>query len=179
MFIAVDTYTVARPIKIKGRQYLAGETISPAEIADIRGVDGLLSRKWIIPTPDPHGRKTLPEKPTIISTPASWRKQMAGLREGTIAVTYDPDPGDELRVTFDTSFPGPSMWNYGDGGGSIQGDSHTTRTYGAPGTYQVTAISSTHQGTVSVTVPQAMEDEPAAANATSTRRARRKPANGG
>lgn len=162
VYVIPQTFDVKRRFTAFGHVYDPGSTIDGPTLARIRSADVLLSRKFVIPTPDPHSRDTKPEHPTPTALPATVRQNLINLpkEEGTITVTYDTDPGDELRVTFDASFSGPAVWDYGDGGGTVQGDSHTTRTYGAPGTYQVTATSGTHTGTVSVTVPQVVEEEP-------------------
>jgi hypothetical protein len=114
----------------------------------------LISAGLIVAVPDPYRRRAaaaVAPQPTYIA-PGAYPNtgEMIG---GTITVTKDPDPGDELRAIFDVDFPGPMGWSFGDDTSDYQNDNHTAHPYGAAGTYLVVAQSATHRAQVSVTVP--------------------------
>lgn len=149
------TYTVRVPFTANGVAYAKDRVLTNPEM-DGLNLGVLVSSGRLIARPDVHHRRAhehLGPQPTYI--PPGARPSSTALTAGTITVTPDPDPGDELRVTMDSSFPGPTEWHYGDGGSSYQEDGHTTRTYGAAGTYQVMVVSKTHKATATVTVPTA------------------------
>lgn len=57
------SFTAGRPITLEGTLYALGATIPTAVVARVRRVNGLLSRRWIIPVVDPYFsrlRKTTP-----------------------------------------------------------------------------------------------------------------------
>ncbi len=76
MFRLSTTFTVRRPFKYNGTVYDPGQTFTADQMAYMRHSDSLMSRKFIVPTPDPHGRKGDPLTPTPISLPASIRQKM-------------------------------------------------------------------------------------------------------
>lgn len=92
MFRPVESYTATRAMTLNGTAYSAGETIAWDDIVHSRKSDALLSRKFIIPIPDPHARRTKPETPTPVSTPAKFRKTPPGPVIPT-SVVVTPNPG--------------------------------------------------------------------------------------
>lgn len=121
MFRPVDTYTATRAMTLNGTPYAPGEEISRDDIIHSRKADALLSRKFIIPTPDPHARKTKPGTPTPVSTPATYRRAGAPLPD---MVVLNPDfPHMTVGETVQMSvmyFPegsfAPITWSIGPAG---------------------------------------------------------------
>lgn len=90
MFRPIDSYTAVRAMTLNGHAYAPGEVIDRNDIIHSRQSDALLSKKLIIVTPDPHGRKTKDWMPTPISTPASYRKGGGGPSAPPTSVTVTP-----------------------------------------------------------------------------------------
>lgn len=76
MFVMPERYIVARPFTHNGVAYAVGEEFLPNEAYRARNLDALVSRKYLVPDPDPHGRKTHPKRPTPVSHPAKTRLAM-------------------------------------------------------------------------------------------------------
>lgn len=138
MFIAPTTYTVARKLKVNGTVYNPGQTIAPDVMAHIRGIDGLLSRKFIIPTPDPHGRKTKPETPAPVTTPAPFREKAVRGKSRTFAGVKDGS--NPMKWNFTLSPSEEHSVNYGDSNTwYVSKTGASSHTYTETGTYTVKA----------------------------------------
>lgn len=146
-------YTALRPFTANGVVYERGDVVTAGNADDLNlGV--LISARYLLAVPDPYARRgaaAIAPQPTYIAPGAIPSGEE--VPTGTITVAYDSDPGDELRVILDASFPGPMAWNFGDGYTDYQNDSHTAHPYGAPGTYLINARSGLEAASVSVTVP--------------------------
>jgi hypothetical protein len=89
-----DTFTVRKTVKYSGVTYNPGQTIPGNIVATMRNSDALLSMKYIVPTPDPHGRKTSDETPTPVSLPATVRRSL--MEGGALRVAQtDGEPAGE------------------------------------------------------------------------------------
>lgn len=150
-------YTARRPFTANGVAYARGEVLPNDALSSLR-LGLLVSAGRLLAAPDPHARRAyaaLGPQPTYVPGDAYPAETLTA---GTITVAIDTDPGDELRITCDADFDGPTAWGFGDDRPSYQGDSHTVHHYSNPGTYTVVAKSLTHEASTSVTVPAVVED---------------------
>jgi len=72
-----ETFTCNRDgLKLDGVSYAAGQTIPGEVVARIPRASALLSRRWIIPSPDSTHGKTPPHVPQPTHLPVSTRENL-------------------------------------------------------------------------------------------------------
>lgn len=74
MFVTPTAYVAGRRVRLGGTQYAPGDPIPDEYVLKARNIDTLLSLRYVVPTPDPHGRKGKETIPTPVSTPATVRR---------------------------------------------------------------------------------------------------------
>jgi hypothetical protein len=74
--VVPTSYTAGRDIRLSGTVYTKGQTIPNATVKAQKALSRLLSRRFIIPDKDPHGRKTKLRTPTPTDVNPSFRKAL-------------------------------------------------------------------------------------------------------
>ena len=88
-----------RDLVIDGVPVAAGATLTAGQIASVRHLDALLSKRMIIPVPDPHYRKTSERVPTATSLSSGAVKQLLEGTAGDMTLNVDqPFSGAGLRL---------------------------------------------------------------------------------
>ena len=73
-----ESFTCGRPgLKLFDRTYELGEEIPADVVAQLPRASALLSRRWIIPDPDTHGKTPAPT-PQPTAMPAGTRREHLG-----------------------------------------------------------------------------------------------------
>lgn len=81
MYVMPETLTVRRPFTANRVRYEPGQIIAATDLVHVRSADMLLSLRYVVPTPDPHSRRTKPHMPTPTAQSAIVRGQI--IREGS------------------------------------------------------------------------------------------------
>lgn len=177
MFRPIESYTAVRAMTLNGTAYAAGEVIDRNDIIHSRQSDALLSKKLIIVTPDPHGRKTKDWMPTPISTPPSYRKGAGGGGGGTApptSVTVTPPSSQGHPIGGTQQFTAVVNPPEADQSVTWEADSPniatvtttglaTVHEYGAPGIIRARSVADTtkvYNASISATPDSIVVDKP-------------------
>jgi Big-like domain-containing protein len=122
MFVMPERYIVMRPFTHNGTAYAPGEEFSANEAYRARNLDALVSRKFLIPDPDPHGRKAHFSRPTPVSAPAKMRIAMEHSTPAVEVIVIEPaypevTVGGTVQLTATLYPPGSEgtvVWSSGD-----------------------------------------------------------------
>jgi hypothetical protein len=73
------SFTATRQLNLGGTIYAAGAAIPTAVVAGIRRASALLSRRWIVPTPETYPRHSInSNKPAPTTLGAEERRALGG-----------------------------------------------------------------------------------------------------
>jgi len=72
------SFTAGWKIRLEGVVYQIGATIPNPVVARVNKLSAYLSKRMIIPSPDPHRRRTTPKTPTPTALNPSEVRKIAG-----------------------------------------------------------------------------------------------------
>lgn len=106
MYVMPQTLTVTRAFTANRVRYEPGQVIPAHELVKVRSADMLLSLRYVIPTPDPHTRRTKPEMPTPTAQSAVVRRQILDKADDNIdSTTTKPAPKKTRQTPKDDQKP--------------------------------------------------------------------------
>lgn len=73
------SFSAGRRIRLEGTVYARGAAIPNAVVAQVKHLAAYLSRRWIVPQPDPHRRRTSPDTPTPTALNPTETRKVGGI----------------------------------------------------------------------------------------------------